>query len=561
MDCRLVLHEQPGAEPVVLQAHRAVLAATSRPFRSMLLGYAWKEREAVELHLHECSPARVAELLRFVYGHPVELEPDTALPLYRLADMYEVLELADRCCDYLKELADDVGRCVAIVQHAEEVHCHTVVAHCLQVLTRNFEAVAAHESFVHLSHPLLTSILVDNDLAVRSESEVLNALLRWLDHDEERYERHLHDLAALIRWHKLPAIRIAWLEINRPALFAPGTPLAEYTREAYRHQALELATAKDEGLMALLATTRTRRRRRRLFDSSQLEFHVAVGTKGSEEGAFNCPEGVALSADGRIFVADSLNHRVQIFDSSGKFLAAFGSNGAAPGEFNMPGGVAVGMDGDGREILVVTDQGNGRLQIFTSEGTFVRVIGMPGSDDGQLLEPTGVFLVPGSGEIIVCDYQNCRVQVFGGDGRFLRLFGRPGDGDGEFKHPSGIALSADAKQLIVADYQNDRLQVFDWTNGAFVRTIGRHGSEPGEFERPFDVAVASDGHILTTDYENHRVQVLSPTGEYVSHFGSHGSGPSQFDSPGGIAVGADGDCVVVTDCGNGRFHIWRQRES
>ena len=62
-------------------------------------------------------------------------------------------------------------------------------------------------------------------------------------------------------------------------------------------------------------------------------------------------------------------------------------------------------------MVVVTDQGNGRLQLFTLDGSLVRVIARAGSADGELLEPTGVVVVPATGEIIVADYQNCRVQV------------------------------------------------------------------------------------------------------------------------------------------------------
>ena len=555
MDCKLFVHEQETV--AVLHAHRAVLAAISRPFHSMLLGEL-RERSSAEneLALHEVSAARLAELLKFVYGHPVALEPATALPLYRLADMYEVLDLADMCCDYLKRQADDVSQCCAMLAAADEVHCYPVVQHCVSVLTRNFEGATKHEDFLHLSKPLLTSLLADKELSVRSESEVLDAMLAWLDHDDARLAA-LPELAALIRWPQLPPSRIAWLEIHRPSLFASGTPLAEYCREAYRFQAVQHAAQRDETLLARLATSRTKRRPRQRFDSSRLDFVKAIGSKGQENGCFNCPEGVALSSHGLIFVADSLNHRVQVFDNAGTFLRSFGTHGAAPGQFNMPGGVAVGMDENEDEMVVVTDQGNGRLQLFNVEGTLLRVISRAGTADGELLEPTGVVVLPATGEIIVADYQNCRVQVFDRAGNFVRKFGRPGEGDGEFKHPSGVALSPDGC-LVVADYQNDRLQCFDPTSGSFLRTIGRHGNAAGEFERPFDVAIASDGHILATDYENHRVQVLSPTGEYVRQFGTHGSGVAQFDSPGGVAVSADGDVVVVTDCGNGRFHLYKE---
>ena len=83
----------------------------------------------------------------------------------------------------------------------------------------------------------------------------------------------------------------------------------------------------------------------------------------------------------------------------------------------------------------------------------------------------------------------------------------------------------------------------------------RHQVGEGEFDRPFDVAVSSDGHIIVTDYENHRCQVLSETGEFLAAIGTHGSGPGQFDSPGGVTVGPDGK-VFVTDCGNGRYQVF-----
>ena len=64
-----------------------------------------------------------------------------------------------------------------------------------------------------------------------------------------------------------------------------------------------------------------------------------------------------------------------------------------------------------------------------------------------------------------------------------------------------------------------------------------------------------EGHILVTDYENHRVQVFTEGGAFVHEFGRHGDGEGMFDSPGGIAVSSDG-LVCVTDCGNGRFQMF-----
>ena len=99
-----------------------------------------------------------------------------------------------------------------------------------------------------------------------------------------------------------------------------------------------------------------------------------------------------------VVVADSLNHRVQLFSRDGTFLHAFGRKGRSAGEFDMPGGVAVGTvgaaaaaaaDGRGRPPdthIVVTDQGNGRVQLFERDGTFVRTVSRDGEETGPALE-------------------------------------------------------------------------------------------------------------------------------------------------------------------------------
>lgn len=155
-------------------------------------------------------------------------------------------------------------------------------------------------------------------------------------------------------------------------------------------------------------------------------------------------------------VGDSLNHRVQILTSDGRFVREFGNNGYGDGQFDMPGGVAMGTVGTAQrsgadEHILVTDQGNGRVQVFTRDGEFVRCIGRAGTLPGCLMEPTGVAITPG-GDVVVADYQNHRVQVFSGTGEVVRVIGRGGSAEGEFNHPSGLAVTP-AGDIIVADYQ------------------------------------------------------------------------------------------------------------
>ena len=84
------------------------------------------------------------------------------------------------------------------------------------------------------------------------------------------------------------------------------------------------------------------------------------GKKGEGDGEFNDPRCLSVHKAGHLMVCDAVNHRVQVFELSGKFIANFGTNGSGIGEFIVPVSTAVLSDGR----IVVTDCGNNRIQIF-----------------------------------------------------------------------------------------------------------------------------------------------------------------------------------------------------
>ena len=99
---------------------------------------------------------------------------------------------------------------------------------------------------------------------------------------------------------------------------------------------------------------------------------------------------------------------IQVFDPRGRFMFNFGRKGSQDGELMRPTGVAVGHDGN----IIVADRDNHRIQVFSSEGRFVTKFGTKGDGDGQLNDPHGLALTP-EGNIIVADFRNNRVQLFG----------------------------------------------------------------------------------------------------------------------------------------------------
>ncbi len=147
----------------------------------------------------------------------------------------------------------------------------------------------------------------------------------------------------------------------------------------------------------------------------QFGFQVQAGD------AFTHPQIAVDQSDGSVYVADTLNDRVQKFSASGAFLAAFGGSGTGAGQLASPQGVAVDpTSGD----VYVADTANNRVQRFTGSGTFVAELGgaTGGSGDGELLSPRRVA-VDSTGRLYVLDDGNLRLQRFTAAGLFDGVFG------------------------------------------------------------------------------------------------------------------------------------------
>jgi len=177
-----------------------------------------------------------------------------------------------------------------------------------------------------------------------------------------------------------------------------------------------------------------------------------VWSLGPREG-FVRPTGVVATPD-RVFVVDTLAHRVVGVSLTGSVLPGFGRRGIGPGELNYPTSIAA--DRLGR--LYVTDAMNFRVQVFDGGGRFVRAFGQLGDGAADFDKPKGIA-VDGQGLVYVVEGFHDVVKIFDGEGRVLLVFGGSGGGPGEFWLPAGITLSGTA--VYVADTANRRVQVFE----------------------------------------------------------------------------------------------------
>jgi tripartite motif-containing protein 71 len=277
---------------------------------------------------------------------------------------------------------------------------------------------------------------------------------------------------------------------------------------------------------------------------------VIFGGEGEKDGQLCRPWGVCCDQEGNIVVADRSNNRVQIFRSDGTFLRKFGSHGSEPGNFDRPAGVAT--DPLGR--IVVTDKDNHRVQVFTAEGQFVFMFGEKGSKVGQFNYPWDIA-VDSKGRIVVSDTRNHRIQLFAVDGSFLCKYGFENSANmwKHFDSPRGVCFGSKGC-VIVTDFNNHRLVVID-PNFRNARFLGTEGSGAKQFLRPQGVAVDTDGNIIVADSRNNRIQIFEQNGGFLWQFGTPGKEPGQLDRPSGVCLTPDGKIVVV-DFGNNRIQVF-----
>ncbi|TBR11785.1 MAG: 6-bladed beta-propeller [Rugosibacter sp.] len=289
-------------------------------------------------------------------------------------------------------------------------------------------------------------------------------------------------------------------------------------------------------------------------------FVTAWGEKGNAPGQFNDPTGIAIAND-EVFVSDSRNGRIQVFDLDGHFKRQFGAPGKGEGQLGRPMNLTIHKD-----ELYVAEYFNDRIQVFSLDGQSRHLIGKSGSGPGEFNAPGGVTVAP-NGDLLVPDFYNHRVQRLKADGTFVRQWGVTGEKGhtaGVFIYPTDVALDRNG-MLYVSDSYANRIQVFDiagkpvnkW-GGPFA--IGIPGPFSGWFRVVTGIAVGTQGDIFAADFYNHRVQKFRGDGTFLTSFGGKGSGPGQFDHVIAIAVAGDGTIFAV-DFANDRIEKWRPTRS
>lgn len=277
---------------------------------------------------------------------------------------------------------------------------------------------------------------------------------------------------------------------------------------------------------------------------------LTLGAPGLGAGQFRHPSGLATDASGNMYVADTLNDRVQKFDSAGNFLAQAGGPGTS--QFNQPWALAVGGDGS----VYVADTWNHRVVKLDSDlkqvTTWGRPVGPAGAVSPLDLYGPRSIAVDGDGNIWITDTGNARVVKYDPSGVPLGTVGGRGAGAGQFDEPVGIALAPNG-EIYVADAWNNRIEWFD-TSMAFKGQMRVsdwvNGSAGRDAENKPYLAVLPDGSILTTYPSADRLVEYDTQGRVTRSLDALPGMTDKLKRPLGIVVTADGKLLLSDSTSN-----------
>ena len=261
---------------------------------------------------------------------------------------------------------------------------------------------------------------------------------------------------------------------------------------------------------------------------------LAFGSPGEGDGELLDPRGVAVDADGNVYVADTGNARIKKFSPTGEFVGSWGAEGGEEDQLREPTEIAIDNDG----ALVVLDSETGWIRRYSPTGELVDKLAGPSA---AMYKPRGLD-IDSEGNFHIADTGMSRVLVLSPGGQIIQIIEREGEASDQFREPVDVLVDQRGN-IFIADAVNSRLSrldyrwnhLMDWPLSEAFSLRGAH------------LAPAGDGTIWVTDPSNGAVVRYSIDGQPIERLGGSG----QLVKPVGIAVDTNGN-VYVADAGQHR---------
>ena len=252
-----------------------------------------------------------------------------------------------------------------------------------------------------------------------------------------------------------------------------------------------------------------------VFDKSGQYISAIQGGTGDFTEAFNRPNGVAVAPSHNLYVADTWNFNIREFTPQGGLVTSWGQAGQYGADAQTqptdglwgPRDVAVDANGN----VYVSDTGNKRVRVYDGNGNFIRDIGSSGSALGQLDEPSGLAVDNADGLLYVADTWNKRVSVFDLNGNPKFTFDVRGWFEDLGNRPY-LAIDSTRHLLYVTDPDAGRILVYD-LQGNCVGSFGQPTDTPTDltqFTTVGGITTDSDGNVYVDDASAGRILKFGP---------------------------------------------------
>ena len=261
--------------------------------------------------------------------------------------------------------------------------------------------------------------------------------------------------------------------------------------------------------------------------------------------------GVAVSpVDGTVWVADSWSDRFQKFASDGTFIGAWGHRGStAPYGVDYPRGIGVDPNGN----VWVADTRDYVIRIYDSNGNYLTSIGT-GNDTSSL----GGFAAPDyvafyGGFAYIADYWSCTMTVWSDPSNPATTAPTP---ERQINGCNfGVAVDPATGNTYIVDQGRQQIREYN-SSGSFITQWGNYGTGNGQFESPWGIDVIN-GYVYVTDTKRNNVQAFTLSGQYAGQWGGTGAGAFQFNQPTGISHDSSGN-IYVASANQGRVQVFSE---
>jgi DNA-binding beta-propeller fold protein YncE len=252
----------------------------------------------------------------------------------------------------------------------------------------------------------------------------------------------------------------------------------------------------------------------------------------------NQPSDLAVGPNGYIYLVDGVNNLIRVVDSNGRWKFAFGGKGSGKGQFRYPLGIDISEDGK----VFIADTGNHRIQVFDLQGMFLSMFTVQTEQGENPSDPVDILVSKLKNYLYISDNDNHKIRVYNQSGSFEFGWGNFGEGPGSFRYPAMLARNQ-YNEIFAVDVLNTRAQKFD-PFGKFISDISSWGVLPGKLFRPKGITVDKKNRVYISDSYMGVIQTFTDLGRFLGVVCENGK-KRTFNTPVGIFADKKNRLLVV----------------